>query len=86
MDKRIFTIKQLVERHPFLTENTIRWILYKNEAGLQECLIRNSRRIYIIEDAFFDFLLQKSQKYKEKKGLTRTPESLKVEQKIDETA
>ena len=27
--KDIFTIKQFAERHPFLTENSIRWMLYK---------------------------------------------------------
>ena len=67
MDKKIFTIKQLVEKHPFLTENSIRWMLFKDEPGLEECLIRNSRRIFVIEDAFFAFLEKKSQKEKESK-------------------
>ena len=67
MDKKIFTIKQLAERHPFLTENSVRWMLYKDEPGLEECLIRNSRRIFIDEDKFFEFLEKKSKEAKAKK-------------------
>jgi len=76
MDKKIFTIKQLVEKHPFLTENSIRWMLFKDEPGLEECLIRNSRRILIIEDAFRDFLMEKSKNYKDIKGLRKSEKAI----------
>ena len=83
MDTKIFTIKQLAERHPFLTENSIRWMLYKDEPGLEDCLIRNSRRIYIIEDSFLNFLLEKSKKYKEKMGLLQNVKFLTTKEEIN---
>jgi len=70
MENKIFTVKQLADRHPFLTENSLRWMLFKGEPGLEECLIRHSRRIFINEDAFMNFLIERSNQYKAVKGLS----------------
>jgi hypothetical protein len=70
--RKIFDIKQLADRHDFLTENAIRWLIYKSEPGLEDCLIRNSRRIYIDEEKFFAFLERKSLACKEKRGLAQS--------------
>jgi hypothetical protein len=67
--RKIFSVRQLANRYEFLTENTIRWIIYKNEPGLEDCLIRISRRIYIDEDKFLEFLDEKSIETKNKRGL-----------------
>ena len=53
---RLLTIRQFAEKHPFMSENSIRWLLFKDPPGLEECLIRVSKRIYIIEDKYFNFL------------------------------
>jgi hypothetical protein len=57
--KPIFTIKQFAAKHSFLTESSIRWLLYKNPEGFEECVLRNGRRIYIDESKFFKFLEKK---------------------------
>lgn len=64
----------MAERHEFIKENFIRWLIYKDEPGLEECLLRISRKIYIIEDKFFNFLKKKSndkKKLREKKTKKR---------------
>ena len=52
----LLTIRQFAQKHPFLTENSIRWMLFKDDPGLEDCLVRVSRRVYINEEKFFDFL------------------------------
>jgi hypothetical protein len=59
---RLLTIRQMAEKHPFMSENSIRWLLFKDPPGLEECLIRLSKRIYIIESKYFKFL--QDQKFK----------------------
>lgn len=59
---RLLTIRQLAEKHPFMSENSIRWLLFKDPPGLEDCLVRVSKRIYIIEDKYFKFL--QNQKFK----------------------
>ena len=71
--KDILTIRQFVSKHIFLTENAIRWMLYKDEPGLEDCLVRISRRIYIREGAFFDFINKKDKEAKKKKKLNKVP-------------
>jgi hypothetical protein len=53
---KLLTIRQFAQKHPFMTENSIRWLLFKDESGLEECLYRISKRIYIDEKKFFNFL------------------------------
>jgi hypothetical protein len=52
----LLTIHQFAEKHKFMTENSIRWLLFRDPPGLEECLVRVSRRIYINEKKFFHFL------------------------------
>lgn len=52
----LLTIRQFAEKHRFMSENSIRWLLFKDPPGLEECLVRVSKRIYIIEDKYFAFL------------------------------
>jgi len=57
-DTDLFTIKNLANKHcTFLTENKIRWLIYKEPPGIQDCLVRVSNRIYISEGKFLNFLL-----------------------------
>lgn len=53
---RLLTIRQFAEKHPFMSENSIRWLLFKDPPGLEECLVRLSKRIYIDELIYFTFL------------------------------
>jgi len=52
----LLTVRQLASKHPFMSQNSIRWLLFKNPPGLEECLIRVAKRIYIEEAKYFDFL------------------------------
>lgn len=57
-DTDLFTIKNLANKHSaFLTENKIRWLIYKEPPGIEDCLVRVSNRIYIFEKKFLNFLL-----------------------------
>lgn len=53
----LLSIKDFAAKHPFMSENSIRWMLFKNPPGLEECLVRVSSRIYLIEDKWIEFLL-----------------------------
>jgi hypothetical protein len=57
----LLTIRQFAEKHPFMSESSIRWLLFKDPPGLEECLVRVSKRIFIIESKYFKFL--QSQKF-----------------------
>ncbi|SCA63054.1 hypothetical protein SCG7086_AI_00070 [Chlamydiales bacterium SCGC AG-110-P3] len=52
----LLSIRDFANKHPFMSENSIRWLLYKDQPGLEDCLVRVSRRIYLKEKSFFDFL------------------------------
>jgi hypothetical protein len=52
----LLSIRDFAKKHSFMTENSIRWLLYRQPQGLEECLIRLSRRIFIKEREFFHFL------------------------------
>ena len=54
----LLSIRDFAKKHPFMSENSLRWLLFKNTPGLEQCLIRVSRRIYINEAKFFTFLSQ----------------------------
>jgi hypothetical protein len=64
----LLSIRDFAKKHPFMTENSIRWLLYRQPEGLEECLIRLSRRIYIREREFFNFLSSQSKAKHIKKG------------------
>ena len=53
----LLTIRQFSEKHPFISENSIRWLIFKGE--LEDCLVRLSRRIYLDEQKFFEILKSK---------------------------
>lgn len=54
----LLSIKDFAKKHPFMSENSIRWILFKNPPGAEECLVRVSSRIYLIEDRWISFILK----------------------------
>ncbi|MEC7839045.1 MAG: hypothetical protein VX777_03285 [Chlamydiota bacterium] len=57
-DTDLFTIKNLAKKHcSFLTENKIRWLIYKEPSGIEDCLVRVSNRIFVSEKKFLNFLL-----------------------------
>jgi hypothetical protein len=53
----LMTIRQFSEKHPFMSESSIRWLIFKGE--IESCLVRLSRRIYLDENKFFEFLKSK---------------------------
>ena len=53
----LFTVRQLIERHPFLREGGLRWALFhRHRNGLEACIKHLGRKILIDEEAFFDWL------------------------------
>lgn len=52
----LLSIRDFAKKHSFMSENSLRWLLFKEPEGLEECLVRLSRRIFIKEREFFDFL------------------------------
>ena len=50
----LLTIRQFCNKHNFLSENSIRWLIFKGD--IEDCLVRLSRRIYLDENKFFEFL------------------------------
>ncbi|MDN3506505.1 MAG: hypothetical protein P0S96_04680 [Simkaniaceae bacterium] len=52
----LLSIRDFSKKHPFMSENSLRWLLFREPEGLEECLVRLSRRIFIKEREFFDFL------------------------------
>ena len=53
----LLTIRQFAQRHSFISESSIRWLIFKGE--IEDCLVRLSRRIYINEQKFFEHLNNK---------------------------
>ncbi len=53
----LLSIKDFATKHPFMSENSIRWVLFKNPPGAEECIIRVSSRIYLIEHKWIEFLM-----------------------------
>lgn len=52
----LLSIRDFSKKHPFMSENSLRWLLFREPEGLEKCLVRLSRRIFIKEREFFDFL------------------------------
>lgn len=57
MESNYLTINQLIEKYPFLTQNMVKNILYKNLDNIRERTVKKfGRRILINEDAFLKFI------------------------------
>lgn len=53
----LLSIRQFAEKHKFMSESSLRWLLFRNPPGLEECIIRTSpNRLYLDEKKFFSFL------------------------------
>lgn len=58
----LLSIDEFSKKHKFLKPKQIRWMLFRDDPGLEECLVRISNRIYIKEKDFFAFLLKNEKK------------------------
>ena len=58
----LLSVRDFSKKHPFMSESALRFLLYKNEDGLEDCLVRVGRRVYINEKKFFDFLIPQKEK------------------------
>ncbi len=53
----LLSIRQFAEKHKFMSESSLRWLLFRDPPGLEECIIRTSpNRLFIDEKKFFAFL------------------------------
>jgi len=58
----LLTIRQFADKHKFITENSIRWLIFKGDPTFEECVIRHCRRIFLDEKKFFSYLRDKNDK------------------------
>ena len=53
----LLTVRQCVERHPFLTSGGLRHLIFHaEENGFARCIRRVGRRVYIVENELFQFI------------------------------
>lgn len=60
---KLTTVNKLIAEHPVFTQGGLRWdIFHADTNGLtaKGCLLRKGRRIYIIEDLYFEWLREQS--------------------------
>lgn len=56
----LLSIRQFADKHQFMSESSLRWLLFRDPPGLEECIVRTSpNRLYIDEKKFFTFLRQR---------------------------
>lgn len=67
MNKKFYDVKETATETG-LTENAIRWLIFKGDPKMEACILRNSRRILIDLEKFYVFLQQKSQERKQDLG------------------
>ena len=58
---KLLTIRQFAEKHKFISESSIRWLIFKDE--IKDCIYRLSRRIYIDEEKFFEVLKNRKENF-----------------------
>lgn len=52
---RLYTVAQFVERHPFLTESSLRWQIFRgHDLKLDNAFVRIGRRVYVDEARYFE--------------------------------
>ncbi len=59
VERKLFTVQQFSERHPFATQGALRFqIFHRKENGLEEsgALIRVGRKILIDEEKYFQWM------------------------------
>lgn len=57
MDPRNFlTVKQMAERHPFISQSSLRWYLFTEPPGFMACVRRLGRKIVLDEAAFLNWV------------------------------
>lgn len=53
----LLSIRQFADKHKFMSESSLRWLLFRDPPGLEECIVRTSaNRLYLDEKKFFIFL------------------------------
>lgn len=53
----LLSIRQFAEKHKFMSESSLRWLLFRDPPGLEDCIVRTSaNRLFLDEKKFFIFL------------------------------
>lgn len=56
----LLSIRQFAEKHKFMSESSLRWLLFRDPPGLEECIVRVSpNRLFLDEKRFFTFLMNR---------------------------
>jgi hypothetical protein len=57
--RRLFTVSQFIERHPWCTKGGMRhFLFYRESNGLDKAILKIGKRLLIDEDKFFEWLEQ----------------------------
>ena len=62
--RRLIPVSKFNDYHPDPSPAAIRWMIYINKDGFEECVVRRGRRILIDEEAYFKWLDRQSSKSK----------------------
>jgi hypothetical protein len=54
--KNFLTVKQLAAKHQGNSENSIRWFIFTQPEGFNECVRRIGRKILLEEGAYLNWL------------------------------
>lgn len=53
----LLSIRQFAAKHSFMSESSLRWLLFCDPPGLEECIVRPTpNRLFLDEKRFFAFL------------------------------
>jgi len=54
--KNFLTVRQMAEKHPANSQNSIRWYLFTQPPGFNVCVRRIGRKILLEETAYLNWL------------------------------
>jgi hypothetical protein len=55
----LLTVAQFAEKHKNFTVSGLRWLLFKNHQNFRSCTLKIGRRLFIVEERFFEWLESK---------------------------
>ena len=65
--RRLIPVSKFNDYHPDPSPSAIRWMIFTNKDGFEECVVRRGRRVLIDEEAYFKWLAKYSAKNKRKR-------------------
>lgn len=67
-ETQLLTVRQFAEKHPFISQGGLRWLIYSNASFREQCTRQLGRRVLLIEAGVIEFILQGHGQAKEQIG------------------